>query len=262
MTPPAVFYHVAAMNTWRSVVREQVRLLAHVGLTTITVGLLGDDADAAHVVATAAAHGVTATVAFHHPDLSLAELPTLSLAHTWARDGGGDDRPILYLHTKGVSHPADRCRTAWRRAMHRHTVADWPAHCRRLAGPTDADAVDAVGFCWVDSPQHPHFSGNVWLARRGWVAALPRPQAYRFTRPADYHWGGEPWRQRMFCETWIGSRPGVRVASLGCRNARLWEGEAAYQFDPAVPGFRYEDDAAPPVLIAAGPSPQLENPPA
>ena len=43
--PPAVFYHVAAMNTWRSVAREQLRLLAHVGLTTVTVGLLGDAED-------------------------------------------------------------------------------------------------------------------------------------------------------------------------------------------------------------------------
>ena len=233
-----MFYHVAAMNTWRSVVREQLRLLAHVGLTQITVGVLGDRADAAEVVATAAAHGVTATVGFQQPDLSLAELPTLSLLHAWAGDQR-HPRPVLYLHTKGVSRPADRTRVAWRRAMHRYTVADWPAHVARLSDP--AAPVDLVGFCWVESAHHPHFSGNVWLARSDHVAALDPPQVYRHSRPADFHWGGEPWRARMFCETWVGSRPTPRVLSLACRNERLWVGDTAYRFDTAVPGFRYED---------------------
>ena len=228
------------MNTWRSVVAEQLRLLAHVGLTRVTVGLLGDADDAATVAALADRFGVTAAIAFRRADLSLAELPTLSLVHTWAR-AQPEPRPVLYLHTKGVSRPADRRRVAWRRAMHRYTVADWPAHVALLTAP--AEAVDLVGFCWVESTLHPHFSGNVWLARSDWVAGLDRPQVYRLSRPADAVWGGEPWRARMYCETWIGSRPAPRVASLGCRNVRMWAGDTAFQFDTAVPGFRYEDAA-------------------
>jgi hypothetical protein len=239
ISPPAVFYHVAAMNTWRSVVAEQLRLLAHVGLTTgVTVGLLGDAEDAATVTALAARFGVAIDIAFRRPDLSLAELPTLAMLHGWAkRQPPG--RPVLYLHTKGVSRPTDRVRIAWRRAMQRYTVADWPDHVRLLTA--EVDPVDLAGFCWTDSiTHHPHFSGNVWMARCGWVAALDPPGAYRLSRPVDFQWGGEPWRQRMFCETWIGSRGGARVAALGCRNVQVWKGDAIYDFDTTVPGFRYE----------------------
>ncbi len=236
--PPAVFYHVAAMNTWRSVVREQVRLLAHVGLTDVTVGLLGDADDAATVATLAAAAGVSAAVAFHRPDLSLAELPTLALLHAWARRqvaGSTPARPVLYLHTKGVSRPADRTRTAWRRLMQRHTVAGWRDNVALLAD------VDLVGTDWVESTVHAHFSGNFWLARADWVARLDPPQVYRLSHPDDFRWGGEPWRDRMFAETWVASRPGHRVASLACTNLHFRDDPAIYDFDSAVPGFRYED---------------------
>ena len=243
ITPPAVFYHVAAMNTWRSVAGEQLRLLAHVGLTAVTVGLLGDREDAATVTALADRFGVTATVGFQQPDLSLAELPTLSLLHTWARDHPGGDATVLYLHTKGVSRPADRGRAAWRRLMQRHVVADWPANAARLAGTfPGAGRADLVGVNWIDSPALPYFAGNVWMARADWVAALDPPHVYRLTRPADFVWGDEPWRVRMFAETWVASRPGPRVASLACRNERFRDGPAVYGFDPAVPGFRYDED--------------------
>ncbi len=233
--PPAVFYHVAAMNTWRSIVREQLRLLAHVGLTRVTAGLLGDAEDADTLLALAAAAGVTVTLGFQRPDLSLAELPTLALLHAWAR-GQASPAPVLYLHTKGVSRPADRHRVAWRRIMQRHVVVDWPRNAARLA----ADA-DLVGVDWIDSPELPYFTGNVWMARSDWVAALDPPQVYRLTRPADFAWGGEPWRDRMFAETWVASRPGPRVVSLACRNVQLRSSPAVFGFDVAVPGFRYED---------------------
>ncbi len=226
------------MNAWRSVALESsCGLLAHVGLTgPVTVGLLGDAEDAAAV--TAASRRPPAcrvALAFRQPDLSLAELPTLSMLHAWARRQR-PPRPVLYLHTKGVSRPADRSRTAWRRLMQRHVVADWATHIPRLA--TD---VDLVGVDWFDSAENPHFSGNVWLARSDWVAALDPPGVYRLSRPADLVWGRERWRDRMFCETWIGSRPGARLASLACRNVKLWEGSDVYAFDTAVPGFAYDD---------------------
>jgi hypothetical protein len=240
VAPPAVFYHVAAMNTWRSVVREQLRLLAHVGLVTdVTVGLLGDAEDAATVTALAAAAGVNVTIGFRQPDLALAELPTLALLHAWARRQRFP-RPVLYLHTKGVSRPADRVRIAWRRLMQRHVVADWAANVCRLAD------VDLVGVNWIESPLRPHFSGNVWVARSDWVAQLDPPQVYRLSQPPDFTWGGEPWRQRMFAETWVASRPGHRVTYLACVNQRLREGTTIYDFDTTIPGFRYEGDLAVP----------------
>ena len=242
--PPAVYYHVAAMNTWRQVVREQLALLAHVGLTGgVTVGLLGDVEDADTVAALAAAAGVSLTIAFRQPDLSLAELPTLALLHAACRRQPAG-RPVLYLHTKGVSRPTDRTRIAWRRLMQRHVVADWRANLALLA---DADL---VGVDWTDSALRPHFSGNVWMARADWVARLDPPHVYRLSQPPDFTWGGEPWRNRMFAEPWVASRPGHRVASLACRNLRLWEGSTVYDFDTAIPGFRYDDDAAPPERFA------------
>ena len=239
--PPAVFYHVAAMNTWRSVVTEQVRLLAHVGLTAVTIGLLGDADDAATVTALAARHGVTATIGFQRPDLSLAELPTLSLLYQWGRCQPAG-ATVLYLHTKGVSRPADRGRQAWRRLMQRHVVGDWRANVGYLTEGVRGGA-DLVGVNWIESPAMPYFAGNVWMARADWVAGLDPPQVYQLSRPADFVWGDEPWRRRMFAETWVASRPHARVVSLACRNERFRDGPAVFRFDPAVPGFGYDGDA-------------------
>ena len=242
-TSPAVFYHVAAMNTWRSVVAEQLRLLAHVGLTDrVTVGLLGDTADADTLTALAAAAGVSVTIGFQRPDLSLAELPTLALVHAWARRQRSPGT-VMYLHTKGVSRPADRNRIAWRRLMQRHVVAGWRENVQRLV------AADLVGVDWIDSPVMPYFTGNMWMARRDWVAALGPPQVYRLSRPADFAWGGEPWRNRMFAETWIASRPGPRVVSLACRNVQLWGTPDVFAYTVGVDGFRYEDP-----LVAPSPA--------
>ncbi len=234
--PPAIYYHVAAMNTWRSVVREQLKLLAHVGLTdNVTVGLLGDVEDGNTLTALAAAAGVSLKIAFRQPDLSLAELPTLALLHAACRRKP-TPRPVMYLHTKGVSRPTDRGRVAWRRLMQRHVVADWRRNVALLAD------VDLVGVNWTQSIIRPHFSGNIWMGRAEWVAKLDPPHVYRLSQPADLIWGGEPWRNRMFAETWIGSVPGARVAALACQNQQFGEGTAVYEFDTTIPGFHYDDE--------------------
>ena len=124
--------------------------------------------------------------------------------------------------------------------MQRHVVAEWRANAALLAD------VDLVGVDWIDSPVRPHFSGNVWMARADWVAGLDPPHVYRLSQPADLIWGGEPWRNRMFAETWVASATAPRVASLACRDLRLWEGSDIYRFDTAIPGFHYEDGAARP----------------
>ena len=236
--PPAIYYHVAAMNTWRSVVREQLKLLAHVGLNeNVTVGLLGDVEDGETVTALAAAAGVSVNVAFRQPDLSLVELPTLALLHAACRRAP-PGRSVLYLHTKGVSRPNDRNRVAWRRLMQRHVIADWRSNVALL------DGVDLVGVNWIESIARPHFSGNIWMGRAGWVAKLDPPHVYRLSQPADFMWGGEPWRNRMFAETWVGSAPTPRVASLACMNQRFGEDPTVYEFDTAIPGFQYDDGPA------------------
>ena len=90
----------------------------------------------------------------------------------------------------------------------------------------------------------PYFTGNVWMARVR-LGRRPGPAAGLPPEPArpTAHWGGEPWRDRMFAETWIASRPGPRVVSLACRNVRLWGNPAVFAFDTALPGFRYEDES-------------------
>ncbi len=231
---PAVYYHVAAMNTWRTVVREQFKLLAHVGLTDdVTVGLLGDVEDGETVTALAAAAGVSVTIAFRQPELALAEMPTISLLHAACRRRPAGP-PVLYMHTKGVSRPSERIVVAWRRLMQRHVVAGWRDNLPLL------DNADLVGVDWTESTIRPHFSGNFWMARADWIAKLDPPSVYRLSQPPDLIWGGEPWRNRMFCETWVASRPGHRVVSLACKNVRLTTGPAVYDYDSTIPGFQYD----------------------
>ena len=230
--PPAVFYHVACMNNWRAVVREQCRLLAHVGLLDVTAAVLGPPADVAEVGEIAAACGVRLAIGFTSPDLSLVELPTLQLVHRWAV-AQAEPRPAMYLHTKGVSQPTDPHKGPWRRLMQRHVVADWRANVRRCR------VADMVGVNWGGGSDYPHFSGNFWMARSDWLAALQEPSAYRVSRP-DFTWAGGSWRGRFFAETWLGSRTWHHVESLACTGSRLWDGDAVFKFDTAVDGFDYD----------------------
>ncbi len=201
-SPLACFYHVACMGNWKEVVSEQVPLL--LGLD-IHVTLLGSTADHDWLEAETGIRSIRRL-----EGLQNYETPTLQAAWEWscANPAGA----VLYLHTKGVSKPQNRARTAWRHLMGEQLVARWRKNLERLAH------ADMIGVNWCETPS-PHFQGNFWMARAGWIARLPSPVSFRNRGGPDLF--GEPW-DRMHAEVWLASGSAPIAESLVGKELELW----------------------------------------
>ncbi len=101
----------------------------------------------------------------YSPDASRAEAPTLEMLRSFASVHRG--ARVLYLHTKGASHPR-RCASIdeWRRMM-LHFLVQLHADARK-----ELDNHDVVGCNLLESPR-PHFAGNFWWANAGYLHTLP-----------------------------------------------------------------------------------------
>jgi hypothetical protein len=199
--PFAAFYHIAAMGNWKDVVREQMATFDVAGLGPIC-HVNGDESDVEYV------KSLGLKVASDSRDLHEYETPTLELVHRWCCDN--PTGAVAYFHTKGVSAPADESKAAWRRLMMRHVIWEWRRNLRRL------EIADLVGVNWIDSADHPHFSGNFWMARTDWVASrLPAPREHRDRGGPRIM--GNPW-ERWHAEAWVGANQWHIVDSLACRN--------------------------------------------
>jgi len=216
---PHVVYHVAEMGDWQEVVCEQLYDLAAAGLVHINVTVAGGSGD--WVVTEAAQRGISATIVARSPSLKVYESLALDEVYRFANSTEGiEGRPILYLHTKGVSAPGNLGKRLWRRLMMRHLVAKWREHWPAL---TDHDA---VGCNWM--PHHrsgnetaPHFAGNFWLARADYIRSLPPWEA----------WWRKRGHERFSCESWIGANPAAKVRSLLVEDVG-WGNDAPENFTP------------------------------
>jgi hypothetical protein len=110
------------------------------------------------------------------------EVPTLKALHADCRvDPAG---AVLYLHVKGATRPAGSA-DAWRAFLCDGVLTRW----RECVAALDAGH-DAAGNEWYGPDREadwrriwrfgpldylPHFAGNFWWARRGYVAALDPP---------------------------------------------------------------------------------------
>jgi hypothetical protein len=206
--PFSCWYHVACMNNWKEVFAEQLSELRAVGIAP-TACVLGTSADVGHVAE-------QVTVAYASPRMDEYEIPTLQRAYDWAREH--PTGAVLYLHTKGVSAPADPNKTAWRRLMAGLVVDPWREHLQQLA------IADMIGGNWLTSPSYPHFQGNFWIARADWLSSLTPPIQYQSQRGPTI--SGNPWR-RMCAEMWIGSGQWHQVISLGGTNQPWVFGDGA-----------------------------------
>lgn len=223
-----VYYHIACMNDWWTVVREQLGLLKHVGLTEVNVSILGQITDALAIQEYATSVGIHLSVDFVSPYLRHYETPTL--ASLWRKSLVCDDQTaFLYLHTKGVSNTGDAVKVSWRRAMQKYTVANFAENLNLLR------EYCIVGANWQHSNDYPHYQGNFWLARADWLRHLPDPEYYRRSR--DFNICGNPW-ERMHAEMWLGSLPYHHMYSHCGSNLHWWIGENFP--DCKIEGFDYD----------------------
>lgn len=76
--------------------------------------------------------------------------------------------PILYTHTKGVSHNHPILKkniNAWVRYLDLYTIAKWEECIEALNNH------DVAGGLYVENPKH--FSGNFWWANSDYIKTLP-----------------------------------------------------------------------------------------
>lgn len=214
--PVPTFYHVACMGNWKEVVEEQKKVFDEAGIDPLVVinGSLEDYDYIESVFGPEIIHGSN--------NLSSYELPTLQILWEFCKDHPKVAN-VLYCHTKGVSDPSDKRKEVWRKLMMEGVVRNWEANLKDLK---DTDA-DVIGFNWIESKDWPHFSGNFWMAKASWINQLMEPKKYANLQ-GQPEINGRPWKQ-MCCETWIGSKPGIKVMTLGCRNERLWDTNRVFE---------------------------------
>lgn len=204
--PLQVVYHVAGLGDhWKPIVAEQLAALSRVGLRRIYATHVGAEPD--WVLEEAWRRDLDLTLCSHDRRVEHGETPAIRLIERFALTS---DTPILYLHSKGVSHPLNEpVWHEWRRLMMRELVERWR---ERLPALVD---YDAVGVNWWTTKAH--FSGNFWLARADWLRKLPRFDSY--------------YRDRYSCERWIGATPGCRTKSLVCSDLQFWDRDSQWMLD-------------------------------
>lgn len=218
------FYHVwCGLPAWHPIAAEHIAALRATGASwEVTVGLAGPAAERREARAWLA--GELPGCRFTEANKGWEQV-TLTALYRWARRAPAGD-PVLYAHTKGVTHPADLSDesvfvAAWRRAMDAELLAGWRECVRLLA------EYDAVGCCWLDPARYnpsfvrqvqtwscrraPMFGGNFWWARAGYLARLGRVPAV----------------SRHDAELWIGlGNPAVRDLRPGWPSLSLFAAEA------------------------------------
>lgn len=203
IVPPHVVYHVAGMGDWKEVVDEQLQLLQQVGLTgDIRITYLGKDLEWLENRLNLYCIDYTIIRSDENTDhcetFAMMEIDRLAKVEK-------TNRPILYMHTKGVSNPGNVSKRAWRHLMEAWVVRRWRINLNFL------HMYDAVGVNWIQGgPQH--FSGTFWIASPDWIRRLPPFEGYHNTNGSH----------RYTCELWIGSVQWCKALSLGCKDEPFW----------------------------------------
>lgn len=223
-TVPHVVYHVACMGNWREVIREQFELLVESGLVSAlkecgdTVGITHVGHSLVDVLAEADRLDVPVRVVRSDPNVSHYETFAMLEIERLAKIEN-TSRPILYMHTKGVSSPDDGIKVKWRKVMGFQVVSKWMENVKLIR---DGWKYDAVGFNWWSHGEQ-HFSGTFWMARADWIRRLPDFVGYHHAKRLE----------RYSCELWIGAAQYCRAYSRGVSNVVTWNGR--FDFGPFMP---------------------------
>lgn len=228
MTTPHVVFHCAGMGNWPEVIRELMLALRESGLAN-ALASIGDVVRITHVgdvhsrewtLAEAARQDVPAICVRSDPNIMHYETFAMLEIERLAKEER-TDRPVLYLHSKGVSDPHNVSKILWRRAMTHYVVNKWRENLHHIR---DGGDYDAAGFNWWNHGER-HFSGTYWIARADWIRRLPDFVGFHHAHNLV----------RYSCELWIGAlaNPHCRAYTLGTMDAVTWDGR--FDFAPHQP---------------------------
>jgi len=203
-----VFYHVACIGNWREVFQEQMLQLNSSRFNKIHLSVLGSNDDLQFTLSALQKMHINVLSLLHDEDLRNFEAPALNAIQEHSKKYNGY---VLYLHSKGVSNPADESKAKWRRLMMKELVENWENCMTQLLN------YDVIGVNWRDMPPISHFSGNFWYASTAYLRNLADFKNY-YEKPLYKIWDRIN-DKRLGCEFWIGSgSTSPKVLSLCYRN--------------------------------------------
>jgi predicted O-methyltransferase YrrM len=168
MKPICIFYHIYAVNNWKSLVTEQLEKLRSCGLydacLAIFVDVIGDEQAIQQYYELIRSYQKIYTV--RADNRNTYEYDGLVALKTFANEQRVflQDVYLLYFHTKGVTSGM----SDWRRYMEHFVIENWRNCVYAL------DDYDTVGVNYhndIDSKRF-HYSGNFWWTKASYVNTL------------------------------------------------------------------------------------------
>jgi len=192
-----VVYHVFQAPGWQQLFAEQIGLLFTSGLfANAKIVICVDGKETLPVIDGATVVRVA----------GFSERPSLIKAREIAQNFPSSS--ILYMHTKGISHPTKN-QDDWRMMMQHFLIVQWRKALRRLID------CDVVTVNWRTHPRA-HCSGNFWWVKASYLSSLDPAFMNDYDR---------------FCqEFWIGSG----VGTVKCLHESAIE-----HYDLPYPPLRY-----------------------
>ncbi len=185
MSDITIFYHIAKINNWQLIKNEHDNLLKEIPNCRVIENHLEVE------------------------EIEQFEVPTLHKLWEYAKTQP-NDHVVAYIHSKGVSKPKDRLTKRWRETLNFWVLHKWEQHILNL----DSYDVSGVRFYNFEIKGYrlPHYSGNFWFARSGYIKLLKDP--YEFVQNYEPKFSSKKYGpERYGCEFWIGSGQG-RMATI------------------------------------------------
>lgn len=200
-----VYWHIAQLNNWRSVVEQQLDRLNKSGLgvaaASITVVMLGEEQ-----------YDFPSNMkVLQWPELGLFEFMTLQKVWEDSKHKHASDDVVFYFHTKGVSRAGQVNVDDWRLYMEKCLIDDWGKCVIKLKD------FDTCGVEFRSGPK-PHYSGNFWWATCEHIKKLPLPVVVP---------------DRYYAEKWVlGSvQPLANLSCVGCLGLNMYLNKCDGGFD-------------------------------
>lgn len=153
-----VFMHIATLNNYKDLVNDVV--------SKINSDLI-DHVDNVFLCYVGSAPTIDYGNKYNNLHLSTSlndfEFPTLTYLRNFCNTMSAN---VLYIHTKGISTPDNKCIEDWRNYM-LYFVVEKFAIC--------LDALKTHDSCGVDLRDDPvlHYSGNFWWSKSSYIKTLP-----------------------------------------------------------------------------------------
>ena len=160
-----IFWHILMVNSWYTVVSEQMRILLTSGLydacEEINIGAIDPENEISMLEDFFLAMYPKLNLRYLSTDPKEYEFPTLRLIEKDRSDYIG-----LYFHAKGVTKPCDTMVNHWREYLNEMVVQRWSEHVARIKDGYDVSSVN-----FLRAPDH--FSGNFWWFHSRYIDILP-----------------------------------------------------------------------------------------